>query len=147
MAVLHIRLNKDVVPVPPAPVLVYDNDGYLIGYENPKNGKMTFFPASDWETAVTASTTSDQAGGYAVKYKNVHVGTVGTAGDSLTLPVGQEGMSLTIVNGAAANSMDVFPNSGQAINALSNDTAFAIAANKTVQFTFTGGKWFTNLTA
>lgn len=147
MAGATIRLNKDVVPVAPANVLIYDDNGYLIGYENPRNGKVTFFPASDWVTGVTASTSSDQAGGYAVQYKNVHVGTVGTAGDSLTLPFGQEGMSLTIVNGAAANSMDVFPASGEAINALSGDAAFAIAANKAVQFTFTGGRWFTNLTA
>lgn len=147
MAGNTVKLNKDAPPFPGSPYPVYDNDGYLIGYENPKGGKVAFLPASDWVTGVTASASSDQAGGVALDYKNYDVSTVGTAGDSLTLPVGQEGMRLTVRNSAAANSMDVFPASGQAINALADDAAFAIAANKTVEFVFTGAKWRTILTA
>lgn len=143
MAGATIRLNKDVVPVSPVCALVYNNDGFLIGYTNPASGRMTFFPASDWVTGVTASTSSDQAGGVEIKYQNIEVSTVGTAGDSLTLPFGQEGMRITVRNSAAANSMDVFPASGESINALAGDAAYAQAANKTVDFLFTGGKWVT----
>lgn len=143
MAGKVIRLNKDAVPVPPASCLVYDDDGFLIAFENPRNGKLTWLPASDWVTGITASTSSDQAGGVEVKYQNMDVSTVGTAGDSLTLPFGQEGMQITIRNSAAANSMDVFPASGQSINALAGDAAYAQAAGKTVIFSFTGGKWVT----
>ena len=60
------------------------------------------------------------------------VTTVGTAGDSLRLPPSVPGVSLVIVNAAAANSMDVFPAVGDAINALSANAALAVAANKTV---------------
>lgn len=76
------------------------------------------------------------------------VTTVATAADSVVLPASSAGLSLTVINAAAANSMNVFPASGEAINALSANTAFAIAAGKAVEFYCTNsGQWHTILSA
>lgn len=81
---------------------------------------------------VTASTGSTQATGVPVTTAITRVTTVAVAGDALTLPPAVPGMSLVVINAAAANSMDVFPAVGNSINALSGDAALAVAANKTV---------------
>lgn len=76
------------------------------------------------------------------------VTTVGTAADSVILPASVAGMQITVINAAAANSMNVFPATGDAINALSANTAFAVAANKTATFTCpVAGTWHSILTA
>jgi hypothetical protein len=63
------------------------------------------------------------------------VTTVATAADSVKLPPAKPGQwPLVVINAAAANSMNVFPSSGDAINAVAADGAFAVAANKTVLF-------------
>jgi hypothetical protein len=56
--------------------------------------------------------------------------TVATAGDSAQLPVGVSGREITVTN-ATATSMNVFGQTGDVINALSANTAFAVAAGKT----------------
>jgi hypothetical protein len=92
----------------------------------------------------TASTGSDQATGVALVNSFNRFSTVGTAGDSATLPAAKPGAVIWIKNGAASNSMDVFPASGESINALSNDAAFALAATKGNFFVCTlAGKWDT----
>jgi hypothetical protein len=66
---------------------------------------------------------------------------VATTGDSTTLPVAMAGMNVTTIN-ASANSMNVFPDSGSTINALS--ATFALAAGKTAVFVTTvPGAWHT----
>jgi hypothetical protein len=73
--------------------------------------------------------------------------TVGTAGDSASLPPATQGRIVGVKNGGA-NSMNVFPASGQQINALGADTAFALAAGKSALFIcFSPGLWDVNLTA
>lgn len=83
------------------------------------------------QNGVTASAGSTQATGVLVTAAITRVTTVGTIGDALTLPPAVAGMQLVVIN-AGANSMDVFPAVGNAINALSADAALAVAANKTV---------------
>lgn len=84
--------------------------------------------------AVTASTGSTQATGVPVTTAITRVTTVAVAGDALTLPKAKAGMSLVVINAAAANSMDVFPAVGDSVNALAADAAYAQAANKAVMF-------------
>lgn len=80
------------------------------------------------------------------------IATVASANDSVKLPschtgasntgplgTGQisgntTGMMLWVTNSAAANSMNVFPQTGEFINALTVNSAYAVAANKTVGF-------------
>lgn len=74
------------------------------------------------------------------------VTTVVTAADSITLPASVAGMQIILINAAAANSMNVFPASGEAINALGANAAFAIAGatGKAEQFVcVTAGQWHT----
>ncbi len=72
------------------------------------------------------------------------VTTVATAGDSLTLPKAAPGLRYKVINKAAANSMNVFPFLGDAINALGANAAFALAATKSVEFiSCASGVWDT----
>lgn len=98
--------------------------------------------------AVTASTSSDQAGAVPIVTPITVVTTVGTGGDSVRLPKAYAGMALIVKNAAAANSMDVFPASGDKVNALNADAAYAMAATKAAYFfCATDGVWHTILTA
>lgn len=74
--------------------------------------------------------------------------TVATAADSGLLPAAVPGMQLTVSNAAAANSMNLFPGTGDAINALGANAAFAIAANKTATLSCAvAGQWHAVLSA
>lgn len=81
----------------------------------------------------------------------IEVDTVATADDSVSLPVSDAGMRLTVIN-ATANSMNLYAsplNNGKnggakdTINGVANATAYAIAAGLTVTFVCASpGKWF-----
>lgn len=61
--------------------------------------------------------------------------TVGTGGDSTTLPVSAgKGHTIVIKNNAAANAMDVFPNTGGCINSGTANAAVSIPAGATRWF-------------
>lgn len=90
------------------------------------------------------------------------VTTVASGNDSVQLPScnisgpvaagglgNTDGMMIWVTNAAAANSMNVFPQTGQSINALSANAAYAVAAGKTVAFICSpaGGIWYSNLGA
>lgn len=97
---------------------------------------------------LTAAAGGGQANALQLTRESNHVSTVATAADSVKLPVAKPGMWITVQNAAAANAMNVFPSSGDAINALAADTAISVAANKVIDFYCTSpGKWGSNLTA
>lgn len=76
------------------------------------------------------------------------VGIVATAGDSVKLPVAKEGTWLFVFNKAAANSLNVFPSTGDRVNAVAIDGAYALAVTKGAMFVcVTQGTWDTILTA
>lgn len=62
------------------------------------------------------------------------VTTVASAADSCQLPSAIPGRRVVVINAAAANSMNVFPQTGEIINALAANAAYAHAANKGVEF-------------
>lgn len=73
---------------------------------------------------------------------------VASGGDSALLPPSAAGMEITVINNTAATSMNVFPATGEAINALGANAAFAVAGAKTVTFyCATAGQWHTILSA
>lgn len=75
------------------------------------------------------------------------VTTVATIADSVSLPPSVNGMQVVTVN-AAANSMNVFPATGEQINALGANSAFAVAGGKTAMFScVTAGQWHSILSA
>ena len=59
--------------------------------------------------------------------------TVATIADSAILPTSTAGLVITVMNGAA-NSMNVFPDTGASINGGSANAAFAVAGGKTATF-------------
>lgn len=98
--------------------------------------------------ALTAKAGGAQVGATACPADVNRFTVVATAADSAILPAALPGVELTVINAAAANSMNVFPAVGEAINALAANTAFAVAANKHCVFTCAvAGVWNSNLTA
>jgi hypothetical protein len=64
------------------------------------------------------------------------------------MPAAVAGLQMTVTNAAAANSMNLFPNTGDQINAGGANAAYAIAAGKTAQLTCAvAGQWHAVLSA
>lgn len=80
--------------------------------------------------AITASATSVQGGSPLTSALNV-ITTCATAGDSVTLPAAAAGLTIKITN-RTATSADVFPASGDSINAGAADAAQALATLATL---------------
>jgi hypothetical protein len=83
---------------------------------------------------ITAHAGGGQANATPLTTSLNRVTTVASAGDSVVLPASFAGAEITVINAAAANSMNVFPAVGDAINALGANNAFAVAAGKTATF-------------
>lgn len=68
--------------------------------------------------------------------------TVGSAGDSFTLPSAVAGLVQVVCNGAAANAMDVFPFTSDQINSASADAAISLAAGECmICIAFSAVRW------
>jgi len=106
------------------------------------------FPTVSSTNGIIAFATGGQASAVLLSSVINRVTTVATAGDSVKLPLAVAGMQITVANAAAANSMNLFPNTGDAINALSANAAFAVAAGKTVALSCAvAGFWHAVLSA
>jgi hypothetical protein len=105
------------------------------------------------QDALTAKAGGGQGGGPTINRMVNRFTTVASGNDSCTLPAttgiaNGVCLQITIINGAASNSMNVFPATGDQINALGANNAFALAANKTASFFSTvAGQWHSTLTA
>jgi hypothetical protein len=111
------------------------------------NGLGTGFAGSFETMSYTDGVTAHSGGGQnlapIINTMMTRFTVVAAPGDSTTLPVGVPGMNLVVIN-ASATSMNIFPDSGSVINALSANTAFALAAGKTATFVTTlPGVWHT----
>lgn len=146
MAGNQIAFNGKSSPQWPYVLNIVDQSGYLIAYQH-INGALTVFPACAWDNSLTAAAGGGQANAFALNYRNSRFTTVATIADSAVLPQAVVGMCLSVVN-AAANSMNVFPYSGDAINALGANAAFALAGGKTADFYCSNaGQWHSVLSA
>lgn len=73
--------------------------------------------------------------------------TVVNSGDSVILPSALAGMVIMVAN-SGANPSNVFPATGEKINALAANSAFSLANGKNVIFfSPVAGQWYANLTA
>jgi hypothetical protein len=98
--------------------------------------------------AITATAGGGQANGLLLTRSFSRVSTVATAADSVKLPPAKAGAQMIVFNKAAANSLNVFPSTGDIINALSANSAYALAVTKGAMFVCTvDGTWDTILTA
>jgi hypothetical protein len=101
-----------------------------------------------YASGITAHAGGGQGSATPLNAKLNSISTVGSANDSVLLPNAAPGSQIVVNNAAAANSMRVFPQSGQSINALSANAGFDIAANKTaIFFCMASGVWEAILTA
>ena len=145
-----------------------DGQGSTVGVSQMYNSVVLYFcsVAGIWETEglaggfggpglqtqstqdlLTAKPGGTQLGGPTINRMLNRVTTVATLGDSVTLPLSARGLSITIVN-AAALSMSVFPFTGDTINALGANAAFALPAGKPATFYCTStGQWHAILSA
>lgn len=97
---------------------------------------------------LTAKAGGGQAGATALPSDINRITTVATAGDSAVLPASVPGMEVTVCNAAAANSMNLFPATGEQINVLGANAAFALAAGKTAVLSCAvAGQWHAILSA
>jgi hypothetical protein len=91
--------------------------------------------------AITAHAGGGQGSATAITAQTTQVSTVATAGDSVILPASQAGLSYTVIN-TAANSCNVFPQTGDQINALGVNAAFALTGGQLVTFNCpVAGSW------
>jgi hypothetical protein len=84
-------------------------------------------------TGITAYASGGQANAVALTTRINIIATVASPGDSVKLPVAVVG-KVVVVKNIGANSVDVFPVSGSAINKLATDNALAIAADTAKYF-------------
>lgn len=97
---------------------------------------------------LTALVGGAQAGTSVADFTINRFTTVTTGADSAQLPKAKAGRVRVVINAAAANTLAVFPQSGEAINAIAADSAFSVAANKTaIFFCAVDGTWNSVLTA
>ena len=82
------------------------------------------------ESGITAATTQSQGQGPLTREIN-HVGTVANANDVVTLPAAFLGAHCVIYN-RGANTLQVFPASGDRVDGASVDASFTIAANGSI---------------
>ncbi len=97
--------------------------------------------------AITAFAGGGQTNATALPAAVNRVTTVATSADSVMLPTAKAGLQIFVKN-TSANSLNVFPASGDAINALSANAAYALATVKAAYFVCAvDGTWDTILTA
>lgn len=102
-----------------------------------------YFSAADAKTALAGGAQA----GTAITTGIVRFTTVATVGDSAQLPTAEAGLEITVINSGAQN-MNVFPKTGETINALAANAALAIVAGKTAVFVCpVAGKWFAVVSA
>ena len=98
---------------------------------------------------LTAFATGGQASATPIATPVARVTVCATAGDSVKLPAttGKVSTQVFVANGGA-QSCNVFPATGEQINALGANAAFAVAAGKTATFIVTAaGQWHAILSA
>lgn len=105
------------------------------------------FPTTSAVDGLTAHAGGGQASATPLTATLNRFTTVATIADSGLLPVSAVGMQVTVAN-AATNSMNVFPATGESINALAANAAFAVAGGKTAAFyCMKAGQWHSILSA
>ena len=96
------------------------------------------FPTVSSANNLTATAAGTQGTSLLLNSVINRVTTVATAGDAVKLPQAVAGIQIVVTNAAAANSMNVFPNTGDSINGAAANAAYAVPAGKTVSLSSAG---------
>lgn len=127
-----------------SPSLYLDKSNGVMYINSGQGWKEDLFSAAD---SLTAHAGGGQGSATPITTQMARFTTVATIADSSVLPSAIPGMSYTVMNAGAA-SMNVFPATGEIINALSANAAFAVASGKTCEFVCAkAGQWHTILSA
>jgi hypothetical protein len=113
------------------------SNGTAEGYAN---GLLTM----SYSDGIVARAGGGQAGAVPLTAMINRVTTVATAADSVSLPTAVPGLTVTVINAAAANAMQVFAalGSSDTIDGVAGATGYAQAAGKTVEYLSTAaGAW------
>jgi hypothetical protein len=111
---------------------------------NTGDGYSAALPTTTAVNGLTAHAGGGQASATPLPAAINRVTTVATIADSVLMPPAVPGAVVTVVN-AGANSMNVFPNGTDAINALGASAAFAMAAAKVeMLYCANAGQWHSN---
>lgn len=98
--------------------------------------------------AITAFSGGGQTSAVLLTTALNRITTVAAGNDSVKLPPAKVGNRVIVANKAASNSANVYPSTGDAINAIAANSPYALAATKTVEFfCMVDGTWDTLLTA
>lgn len=117
----------------------------VAGTWNSTSGFGNSFAGLSYENGITAFSGGGQGSARLLVASISRVATVAATGDSVKLPVSIPGMQVTVVNGGA-NNTDVFPSTGDQINAIGANLAFRLAVNNAVTFyCAVAGSWSTQL--
>lgn len=100
------------------------------------------------EDGITAAAGGGQTNARALTKTINRIATVASANDSVKLPPSEAGMVVYVVNGAAANSLQVFGAGTDTINDVATAAGVAQAAGKSAAFVCpVAGKWYRALSA
>ena len=106
------------------------------------------YPTVSYQDNITAHAGGGQPSAFPLTHVINRITIVTTAADSVVLPAAKPGMQITVVNAAAANAANVFPATGEQIEALGANAAFSLVAAKTATFWCVGaGQWHKVLSA
>ena len=95
------------------------------------------------QDAITAYAGGGQANAVLLTGNRCRVTTVGSAGDSVKFPPGLVSNKVLVMNSAAANSMNVFPATGEQINDGGANVQVAHLAGKLALYEcWATGKWY-----
>ena len=104
-----------------------------------------FYASALDNITASPSPNNNQAGALLLMNQQNRITTVAVAGDSVKLPPSQVGAAMVVVNDAATNACNVWPSTGDKINALAPNAAFSltVALGVTVFYCFSPGTWRT----
>lgn len=93
--------------------------------------------------AITAFAGGGQTNAVLITTPIARVTVVATAADSVKLPPALAGLEVYVINSDSADSMNLYPSTGDTINAIAANSPFAMAANARNHFVCpVDGKWF-----
>ena len=122
-------------------ISMYISEGSDVFKSVSLNPGLNNFRLRTFTTGITASATSDQAGGTVITTELNSIATVLTAGDSLTMPEAQQGMQIQFINDAGL-AADLFPFLGDSHRSLAPDIALSLSTAVRYEFTcITAGTW------
>lgn len=121
---------------------------YTVGPQLFDPGLMTGGGGYTYVNSLTAHAGGGQAAALLLTACLNRITTVGTAADSVALPLAIGGQCITVIN-AGANSLQIFANPAgtDTINATAGSTGIALAAGKTIELMSFPGAWHGVLSA